>query len=749
MAHEMGMTVRDLTDMVSKGNLDALTGLTALFEGWAKKHKGAAETFAGSMSGLWNQLKLQYELFKNDMMSSGDSFITLKAGLKTVLDLVKRWREDGSIVEWSEHAVKAMWVVVEGIHYIGKAFLGWKIIWEGLKAAGDTTVAGIYASMAWLADKMGILLEKLADVQEFLNFDATADRTRIAAAGMREWADETSNVADVLIDDIATEGVKGIEDAVAAIINLDQKTAQLKASFYENVEALKAQAKAGKDAGSAMAEGTDETAKAIEKLDPKLEAAHQKLHDFLAIHSQADDAARSIAKLNIEYDRMAELLTDMQLAGYDVVEMSEQLERWYANSMDEITNKTEATTDKVYDAWSHMYERLQDVTADWIYDMKVDFDSIVDLFKRSVAEMISAWIWGQQNMQFATSGPGGFSLGGMFGGMLGGGGAGGGGQTAAQAAMAAGYGPVAEEWALANGFTNTLQGAQSAYSLYGAYGAYQGAGGGWAGAKAGAGSFFGGGSASSLTYASWIAAAVIVAAQVLGKYNAEHGYGRIEGTPQGYNVSQTMHPFAGGDWASSSWLTDPAANWLRGISGDKSPSGSDWFAYHLKEGNWEDAFFASFESALEWSNIGLAQTQRKLMEILGIPGPGEILGYSNKKRSYLTRDYDYTYDLAEGWSDPSMTHIRSKRGGEDAFGEAADWMSEGVSSILNSIEELTTGFLGAVDEKWVNQFKTSMMSLGELGFKFNISAEDEDEFADDMEKSFSAALDGVINPVMA
>ena len=478
----------------------------------------------------------------------------------------------------------------------------------------------------------------------------------------------------------------------------------------------------------------------------------QKIMDPISLAAMPE-YERGIEGIMRKYDQWNDAIKEnAEQAGYS----TDEIALLYANlglRMDEEINdyikSHETGTDTIYDAWSHMYERLQDVTADWIYDMKVDFDSIVDLFKRSVAEMISAWIWGQQNMQFATSGQGGFSLGGMFGGMFGGGGAGGGGQTAAQAAMAAGYGPVAEEWALANGFTNTLQGAQSAYSLYGAYGAYQGAGGGWAGAKAGAGSFFGGGSASSLTYASWIAAAVIVAAQVLGKYNADHGYGRIEGTPQGYNVSQTMHPFAGGDWASSSWLTDPAANWLRGISGDKSPSGSDWFAYHLKEGNWEDAFFASFESALEWSNIGLAQTQRKLMEILGIPGPGEILGYSNKKRSYLTRDYDYTYDLAEGWSDPSMTHIRSKRGGEDAFGEAADWMSEGVSSILNSIEELTTGFLGAVDEKWVNQFKTSMMSLGELGFKFNISAEDEDEFEDDMAKSFSAALDGVINPVMS
>ena len=749
MAREMGMTVRDLVDMVSKGNLDATTGLTALFEGWAKKHKGAAETFAGSMSGLWNQLKLQYELFKNDMMSSGDSFITIKAALKTTLDLIKKWREDGSIVEWSEYAVKALGVVVETIHYMGKTVLGVKLVWRALETAVLEVVAGTYKAITWLVDKAGILQEKLANIQDFVGFDEMAVQTRLVAAGMRGWADVAGEVASIMIDDIATDGMQGIKDTTASIIALDEKTRLLKEAFYDNVKAMKEQAKAGKAAGSATAEGIETTAKALEKLDPKLQTIYEKLKDFLAIHSQADGAARKIAALNIEYNRMAEQLTDMQLAGLEVFEMSEQLEQWYANSMEDITKKTEETTDKIHDSWSHMYERLQDITADWIYDMKVDFDSVVDLFKRSVAEMISAWIWGQQNMQFASSGQGGFSLGNMFGGLFGGSGAGGAGSTTIDAAG------------------NIVRGTSSAYSLSQAYGAYQTAGGGWGGLKAGMGGFFGmgggggpaanwsmtggfptasygsagaGGGIGSLGSVSWAtwAAIAFIAESLASKQNIKHGYGAIEDVGGLYQPGTSKRTsFMGLDM-----FNEAISTYLRGLVGLDEPTATGYQSMALHESDWMN--FLKACAVASWDPLGLVESA---LGSIGID-LGKIFGYSNKKRSYLKQEYEYGYGLDGGWAETGMVETREKREGE-IFREAAKGMSASVVSILNSIEDLTTGFLEIVDEKWVNEFRTAMMDLSSLGFTFDISAEDRGEFESDMNASFSAALEGVINPVVS
>lgn len=208
---------------------------------------------------------------------------------------------------------------------------------------------------------------------------------------------------------IASEIRGGVHEGMATVPDEIAEIAEEAAKRIEDTEL-----------GKKAAKELEARIKLEEREAAAIQKSYDRLKDFLAIHSQADDAARKISALNIEYDRIAEQLTDMQLAGLEVVEMSEQLDQWYANSMDEITNKTETTTDTIYDTWSHMYERLQDITADWVRKWKIDCESIVDLLKDAVAQMISAWIWGQQNMQFASSGQGGFSFANMFGGSSGG-----------------------------------------------------------------------------------------------------------------------------------------------------------------------------------------------------------------------------------------------------------------------------------------------------------------------------------------
>jgi tape measure domain-containing protein len=700
MASEMHMTVRDLTDMVSRGALDSTTGLTALFEGWSKKHQGAAETFAGSMSGLWNQLKLQYELFKNDLMTSGDAFINLKAALKTTLDLVKAWREDKSMADWADKTVGYFGIVIEGAYWVGKAFAGWHIIWEGVKLAWDATTAAIWKSVSWLVDKMGSLLEVLADIQEFLDFDSKAASTREAAAGMREWADQLSRASDLLVNDMATKGVQGLEDAVSAAANLGDKFKALKQTFADNVQAMKdhasaaqstasATAAAAESAGSAVAQASEKASKEVGKLAEKLDKSYESLRDFLAVHSLADDAARKIAALNIEYGNMADQLSELQDAGYDVVEMSEQLETWYSNSMDAIQeknettmdnvhDKVETTADEIHDTWTHMYERLQDITADWIYNMKIDFDSIVDLFKRSVAEMVSAWIWGQGNMQSMISGQGGGGLSGFLSNLFGGG---------------------VPQPGDAN-FIGPLQQASSLFSLSKAYGAYGAAGGGWAGLKAGAGSFFNLGGAGA-------------------------------GGLAGIGIAYLSALNSGGNWLGGQLFDMEGYN-----------THPEWAGYGGMLG-----------AGLLGGLLGPGLLGGLLGPVGGFLG-GSFLGGlfgSNKKRSYLDREYTFSdYSAQSGWGDPDMEQLRSKRKGEKMFGEAADSMIDTAVGLMNSLDSVFKNLLGSFGDTYSSQFTTqsAMLAQGAPSFEFNISAEDEDEFTDDFRRSWEEFTKNLIDPIV-
>jgi tape measure domain-containing protein len=426
MASEMKMSIRDLTDIVSKGNLDAATGLTALFEGWAKKHAGAAEKFANSMSGLWNQIRLQYELFKHDMMTSGDSFITIKAALKTVLDLIKKWREDNSLEEWSNKAASSLMVVVDATHILGKAFLGWKVIWAGLKESFKSLAAYLYETYAWMMDKTGILYEKIAGLQKLLNFDAAADKTRLAAASMRDWGVEASKTASVWRE----EGVTALEDSVSAVIKFDAAHKKLKETFYANVEAMKEQAEISKVTAEVMQEGTEENIASQKELTSKILDLHKI--ELAAM----DEIQRELTLIEEKYQEMHSALDKWLSAEKVGAEEAARLHRDLRQRETEeyedfwSTNKqiNDEGNDTLIDTWTHTYERFQDIVADWMYNLKFNFDDILNMFKRMVAQMVAAWIFGTQAMSAAFGGggggAGGFNMSSLF--SFGGGGSGGG-----------------------------------------------------------------------------------------------------------------------------------------------------------------------------------------------------------------------------------------------------------------------------------------------------------------------------------
>lgn len=141
---------------------------------------------------------------------------------------------------------------------------------------------------------------------------------------------------------------------------------------------------------------------------------------------------------------------------------------------------TDSTTQYVEDRWKQAYDGIQSSLADWIYNWKISFDSIVDMFKRMLAEMVAAWLMNMAKMQIGKwlSGSGGWvgALGDWLSGSSAGGGAGGSGGWGSAGSSAAGQ--ALKGWVAENtsaGFSEGLSTATSTIGLgAGAYGVYSG-----------------------------------------------------------------------------------------------------------------------------------------------------------------------------------------------------------------------------------------------------------------------------------
>lgn len=121
------------------------------------------------------------------------------------------------------------------------------------------------------------------------------------------------------------------------------------------------------------------------------------------------DAEQRVAAITEEYAAYAKLVDKIVEAGDATEEegkktkalLTQRLDEHLAANAERISTEKDAE-DQITKIWEHTYENLQDITADWITDMKISWDSVSTLFKKMVGQMVSAWIWGQANMKTTT-----------------------------------------------------------------------------------------------------------------------------------------------------------------------------------------------------------------------------------------------------------------------------------------------------------------------------------------------------------
>lgn len=155
----------------------------------------------------------------------------------------------------------------------------------------------------------------------------------------------------------------------------------------------------------------------INKLTDRLDDAINKYAEL----GKATPLQKGLSKLNIEveklYEDLAEIIqmNDKLIAQGSPLAKSEEWVEAYRkaivnlneNGLKQLYYEHDETRKKIERIWENMYDNLQDLTSQWLYDWEFNIESLTDLFKKAIAEMVSAWIWGQVQMQVSEGGVGG------------------------------------------------------------------------------------------------------------------------------------------------------------------------------------------------------------------------------------------------------------------------------------------------------------------------------------------------------
>jgi len=142
MAQGFDMTVAELDKAVSKGTVSAAQGLKKMLTVMGIQNAGAAAEMMGTWTGMLEQLKTKWELFKLDIGGSG-MFDTSKAALQELLDAFNG-EQSGDFArsigrtmnDIALSIINATKTVVEFREEIGSAAKMFVIYWGAAKAAG-------------------------------------------------------------------------------------------------------------------------------------------------------------------------------------------------------------------------------------------------------------------------------------------------------------------------------------------------------------------------------------------------------------------------------------------------------------------------------------------------------------------------------------------------------------------------------------------------------------------------------------
>ncbi len=329
-----------------------------------------------------------------------------KAGVYTVNALVTAW-------DWLAEAAEKAWVVMKGsattwggvMKALDDVTKRYEKMAEARKEALQLSLAAAHGTQPGVAPKD--YKEDPAQVAANAARIAKEQAEAAALAGAeaaRKLAEQWAKTRRGLEQELKLEGLTGLEKTLQEITN---RAEELRATAGTD----KAWVKNWEEQTKAAATYRDE----LVRISTALEVQGDLVNSTFDFEEQMSlmsmtEAERAVAGIEKENQALREKANLLRLNGKIVqddvyAEYMAQIAATEINANDAALKALRDKSDTTKDIWKNMYQSLQSITADWLENMKISWSSLGTLFKKFVAQMVSAWAWGQASMAWAGGSP--------------------------------------------------------------------------------------------------------------------------------------------------------------------------------------------------------------------------------------------------------------------------------------------------------------------------------------------------------
>ena len=422
MARELGMSYSEMIDKISKGQLSAKEGLTALFSGLAKDYGGMTDKMGNTWDGLMAKLSSAWYVFRVDVMESDGLFGVLKSGATELYNEVMRLKKDGTLKEWAsdiaEGVVSAFKVMATAAFAFGEAVTNVKAAWYGAKSSVlESRLENLQGDARFIsnhpfigdADKSAQLKENVAEQERLIELineasgalsgtqdqqDALVSRfdgilTKIEELRAKSYLRKENVVSGYKPPELAGAGTnaKDAEAAYKSLSQIKEDGHRIEVQNYTDVEKYNvelARLKWYLDANALSQEGYNRAVESAWRTLVKAAQAGEGYQESLGIQKEMasiyNETRTSAEKYTLAVDRLNYVWAYTGSEDADT----------YLRKLQEIDDQYGKSTDKMSEFAVQAARNIQDALGDTLYNTVTGrFDDIGSQFTDLLARMAS------------------------------------------------------------------------------------------------------------------------------------------------------------------------------------------------------------------------------------------------------------------------------------------------------------------------------------------------------------------------
>jgi len=246
--------------------------------------------------------------------------------------------------------------------------------------------------------------KKWWDFKLFPDLNADAKRVRETTAAIKELQaqlDKLRKSEDTAAKKVLTPTIEASSRKTKVVSTADQDEARA----VKKAEELQRMAEKNQKDAEKRAEEVSKYKEKVQGKEIDRINALIKAEEELSLAAMTE-GEKSVYAINQKYAALNKLILKQREAGNDALDWDEvkaKIDLRQQEDLQKLVEKTDETTGQISKIWEHAYENLQDITSDWLYNLEISWDSLKDLFKKTVSQMVSAWMWGQARMKSTTA----------------------------------------------------------------------------------------------------------------------------------------------------------------------------------------------------------------------------------------------------------------------------------------------------------------------------------------------------------